>query len=162
MKQMSYFYTMEPFLARRKDITRRVKCGFLPGEHYQAVDRMQGLKKGQKRAILGECACCSNIPEKVEEIIKRPVRKCVTVGEWERARLCCRYFHQRYYDVPNGCRNPGCIGYFCNFSTCMGIHEVDREGFPEYTPEQFAEMLCKMNHITHRDIIQRVVFRRIS
>ena len=152
MKQQSYFYTMEQFLARRKDITRRKKCQFSPGEHYHAVNKMRGLRKGEKRAILGECECLSNVPEKVDEIIKRPVRRCVTEGEWISAQKCCRHnIHGTGCDLGNG---------GCTFIICPGIHEVDREGFPELAPVQFADKLCAMNHITYRDIIQRVVFRR--
>ena len=158
---MSYFYTMEQFLTRRKDTTRRKKCQFSPGEHYHAVNKMQGLKKGEKRVILGECECLSNVPEKVEESIKRPVRKCVTAEEWISAQKCCRYYRNddRLF-CPQGCLSPDKMGNCCDFNSCPGIHEVDREGFPELTPEQFVDMICKINHITYRDIIQRVVFRR--
>ena len=157
MKQQSYFYTMEQFLARRKDITRRKKCQFSPGEHYYAVDRMQGLKKGQKRLILGECECLSNVPEKVEEIIKRPVRASSFMYEWESARLCCRHIKANQFGYWCG-RTGGASP--CKFAECTGIHEVDREGSPELTPEQFADKICAINHITYRDIVQRVVFRR--
>jgi hypothetical protein len=162
MKAISFYYTTGPFLARRKDVTRRKRCSFEPGEHFNGVRQMQGLKKGQKREVLDECVCISNVPERVDEIVWRPVRKCATVGEWERARRCCRFLH--YYQSTHEwtCGSGSNLGSMCGFKECPGIHEVDREGFPDLTPEQFAAMLKKMNRLTDRDIVQRVVFGRIA
>jgi hypothetical protein len=158
MTAISYYYTQQQFLARRKDITRRANCHLKPGEHYNAVKQMQGLKKGEHRQILGECVCLANDLEPANEIIRRPVRKCQTAEEFSSAFYCCRYCHPEF---PAECQNLRSKEIFCYFTNCPGIHEVDREGFPELSPEQFVEMLCKMNHIRDTDVIRRVVFRRV-
>jgi hypothetical protein len=72
---MSYRLTKKQFLDGSKDVTRRT--GWLnlkEGEHYSAVEKSQGLKKGEKVNYLGQCICISNTAERLDEIIKRPYR----------------------------------------------------------------------------------------
>lgn len=38
--------------------------------------------------------------------------------------------------------------------------EVEREGFPDLTPEQFVDMFCKEMHCTPSTIINRIEFER--
>lgn len=75
MKNMSFFLTTQQFIDHLKDITRR--CGWntlLPGEHFMAVEKAQGLGKGGKIRKLGECMCISNVPEPLNDIVMRPIR----------------------------------------------------------------------------------------
>lgn len=75
MKNMSFFLTTQQFINHKKEITRR--CGWnslIPGEHFMAVEKAQGLGKGGKIRKLGECMCISNVPEPLNDIVRRPIR----------------------------------------------------------------------------------------
>lgn len=52
---MSFFLTTPQMLARTKTVTRRLKCRFRIGERFIAIEKGQGLKKGQKQHVLGVC-----------------------------------------------------------------------------------------------------------
>jgi len=54
MKNISFAMTTHQFRARTKDVTRRLGwCGLKPGELLQAVEKCQGLHKGEKAVRLG-------------------------------------------------------------------------------------------------------------
>lgn len=75
MRNMSFRLTKKQFIDGTKDVTRR--DGWLnlkAGEHFSAVEKSQGLKKGEKVNYLGQCICISNVSERVDEIIRRPLR----------------------------------------------------------------------------------------
>jgi hypothetical protein len=75
MKNMSFKLTTKQFLAGTKDVTRRTGWANLKaGEHFSAVEKSQGLKKGEKVVYLGQCICISNTPERLDEIISKPMR----------------------------------------------------------------------------------------
>ena len=75
MKNMSFFLTTQQFLDYHKDITRRTGWAFLkPGEHFMAVEKSQGLKKGGHIRKLGECICIRNEPELLWAIERLPKR----------------------------------------------------------------------------------------
>ena len=75
IKNMSFMLTTKQFVDGDKDVTRRLGWTTLqPGEHFSAVEKSQGLRKGEKVKYLGQCVCVSNTPEPLTEIIKRPVR----------------------------------------------------------------------------------------
>lgn len=72
---MSFYHTRRQFEERIKDETRRVGWKDLkPGKYFTAVEKSQGLRKGEHVVVLGQCQCISNKPERLDEIIKRPVR----------------------------------------------------------------------------------------
>lgn len=87
-----------------------------------AIQKAQGLKKGEHIRKLGECICIRNEPEPlfaIEELPQRGIRS-----------------------------------------------ELEREGLPHMTPEQFIEMFCKANSKGKKKcypttIINRIEFKRI-
>ena len=71
MRNMSFSLTTAQFLDGSKTITRRLGWDNLrPGEHFMAVEKSQGLKKGEHVKRLGECVCLSNIPWRLKWINK--------------------------------------------------------------------------------------------
>jgi hypothetical protein len=123
---MSYSKTIEPFRDGTKDTARRL--GWLnlkPGDHYTAIEKGQGLKKGEHVVPLGQCICISNEPEPVDEIIRRPIR----------------------FDPIH---NP------------LKRREVEREGFPHLSEEEFVEMFCKFNTNPKRKCTPETVINRIQ
>lgn len=75
MRNMSFALTTQQFIDGSKDVTRRLGWAFLkPGDHFMAVEKCQGLKKGEHVKKLGECVCVSNEPERLDEIIGWPWR----------------------------------------------------------------------------------------
>lgn len=75
MRNMSFRLTTRQFINGTKDVTRRTGWKDLKvGEHFSGVEKSQGLRKGEKINYLGQCICISNTPERLDEIIKRPVR----------------------------------------------------------------------------------------
>lgn len=75
MRNMSFSKTIQAFKEERKDVTRRLGWKYLkPGDHFMAVERGQGLKKGEKVVRMGECICISNDDEPLNGIIISPIR----------------------------------------------------------------------------------------
>ena len=75
MRNMSFSLTTEQIRNRTKDVTRRLGWKNLkPGEHFRAVEKCQGLKKGEHIVKLYELECISNIPEPLKDIFFRPRR----------------------------------------------------------------------------------------
>lgn len=75
MKNMSFKLTTKQFLDGTKNVTRRTGWASLKaGEHFSAVEKSQGLRKGEKVKYLGQCICISNAPERLDEIISKPFR----------------------------------------------------------------------------------------
>ena len=61
MKLISFSETWPQILARTKTVTRRIGCAdWKPGERRQAVQKMRGLKKGQKVVRGPVIECVSN------------------------------------------------------------------------------------------------------
>ena len=59
----------------QKDVTRRLGWKNLkPGQRFWAIEKGQGLKKGQHVKRICECECVSNTPEPLDEIIQRSYR----------------------------------------------------------------------------------------
>lgn len=127
MRNMSYRLTKRQFLDGSKDITRRDGWAFLKaGEHYTGVEKSQGLKKGEKIVYLGQCICISNEPERVDEIIKRPIRS-------------------DQFPVTGRMRT-----------------EMEREGFPDMSAEEFVEWFCDERDLDRSDEIQRIRFEHYN
>lgn len=141
MRQVSFHYTQDSYKSGSKNVTRRLTWNVKPGEHFMGVKQMQGLKKGEKRTLLGESICVSVTLERLDEIIKRPIRRIEII---------------KY--------NP-----FLNIldPDVMNIRtEMDREGVPAYSPEQYVTLFRKINkragvELNDDTIIKRVVFRRV-
>ena len=75
MRNMSFSLTTKQCREMTKDVTRRLGWATLkPGDHFQAVEKGMGLKKGEKVVRLHECICISNTPEPLADIIRRPFR----------------------------------------------------------------------------------------
>jgi hypothetical protein len=76
MKLMSFSLTTAQFLDGSKTITRRLGWDKLrPGDHFMAVEKSQGLKRGEHVRKLGECVCVSNVPMRLHEISEADVNR---------------------------------------------------------------------------------------
>lgn len=70
-RNMSFALTTEQYKNGTKDVTRRLGWANLkPGEIFNAVEKCQGLKKGEKVKYLGQNVCVSNRPEPLNAITK--------------------------------------------------------------------------------------------
>jgi len=75
MRQMSFSANWPQLLDGSKDGTRRLGWGNLkPGDRIQAVQKGQGLKKGEHVVTGPVIQCVSNTPERVDCIIMEPGR----------------------------------------------------------------------------------------
>jgi hypothetical protein len=133
---MSFFLTEQAFIDREKDVTRRLGwTTLLPGKYFTAVRKVQGRKKGEKIVVLGQCQCISNKPERLIDIIKRPVRD----------------------DFPGTAMRITDVGEYVKLTEC------EREGFPNLTPEQFVDMICRdVKDVTRNSTVNRIVFKRLD
>lgn len=58
MRNMSFRLTTRQFSDGSKDVIRRLGWADLKaGEHFTAVEKSQGLRKGEKVNYLGQCIC---------------------------------------------------------------------------------------------------------
>ena len=154
MKAMSFNETQPQYRARRKIDTRRVSCRIRPGEEFMAVEKMQWIKKGAHRVSMGTAVCYSVSGERVDEIIRRPVRK-VPDEIFPYARTCCRWYQSGL------CTPAGMNTQRCCITNCPGIRCVDLEGFPRITEEQFVDLLLRINRhrfLKRDSVIQLVRF----
>lgn len=139
MKQVSFHYTQDSYKDGSKNVTRRLTWGVKPGEHFRGVKQMQGLKKGEHRTLLGESICVSVTLERLDEIIKHPIRRIEIINNTSLNILDPDVMNTRT--------------------------EMDREGVPAYTPEQYVTLFKRINkragvELNNDTIIKRVVFRR--
>jgi hypothetical protein len=75
MRNMSFSMTTDQVRAGTKDVTRRLGWSFLkPGDRLMAVEKCQGLKKGECIKRIREIEIVSNEPEPLENIIYNPFR----------------------------------------------------------------------------------------
>ncbi len=80
MRNISFFLTTAAFLDCTKDVTRRNGWLFLKrGDHLMAVEKGQGLKKGEKVKRLGEIEVISVTREPLYAIFNYP-NDCVREG----------------------------------------------------------------------------------
>lgn len=168
MRNISFFLTTQQYIDYLKDITRRFGwITLLPGQHLMAVEKAQGLGKGGKIRKLGECICISNVPEPLNEIIKRPYRPIKDYDTWSGYKDICPHrgaVHAGYYTCAHVGNNHGCL---CLYNECPGGSEVVREGFPKMTPQEFVEMFCKANSKGKKKcypetVINRIQFKRVD
>ena len=135
MKNMSFALTTKQFIDGSKDVTRRIGWAFLkPGDHFMAVEKCQGLKKGEHVKKLGECEVVSNDAVFLDSI---------TYSLYHVIPEC---FGKDPKDWPRRCQ----------------VKETEREGFPDLTPEQFVEMFCREMHCTPETIVNRIEFVRVK
>ncbi len=72
-RNMSFAHTKSQILDRTKTVTRRRRWfNLTPGERFWAVEKLQGLKKGDHIMRLALCECVSNLNEQLMEIDKHP------------------------------------------------------------------------------------------
>jgi len=73
MANMSFFFTQEQFRNRTKTVTRRFAWDRLKvGQVLQAVEKSQGLKKGETVKALGKIRIVSITQERTDAILHRP------------------------------------------------------------------------------------------
>ncbi len=84
MKRMSFFLTTPQMLARTKTVTRRLKCRLKVGERFTAIEKGQGLQKGEKQRVLGVCEVVDISFQPVASII------CYDNGDLTRNDDCVR------------------------------------------------------------------------
>jgi hypothetical protein len=140
MKRVSFHYTQDSYKDGSKNVTRRLNWNVKPGEHFLGVKQMQGLKKGEHHTPLGESICVSVTLERLDEIIKHPIRRIEIINNPSLNIL-----------------DPDVM----NIRT-----EMEREGVPAYSPQQYVTLFRKINkragvELNDDTIIKRVVFRRV-
>ncbi|MDD3724677.1 MAG: hypothetical protein PHV83_04010 [Bacteroidales bacterium] len=123
MRQISFSLTTEAFISGKKDVTRRI--GWTPerapkGTHLMAVNKCQGLKKGEQIKY-GEIEIVSNTPEPLSEIIYHPVRTDQVVHGWmENTEMTREGF-------PAWATNPRAfVEFFCKANHCQPDQIVNR------------------------------------
>ncbi|MCK9592988.1 MAG: hypothetical protein M0Q91_13370 [Methanoregula sp.] len=150
MKNMSFFLTTQQFIDGTKDVTRRLGWAFLkPGDHFMAVEKAQGLKKGEKIRKLGQCVCVWNQPEPLNFIQVYPYRQIQPDSITGKYQMVWNDLQYRAGKVPNE----------------IDI-ESEREGFPSLYPVGFIEMFCremstKKRPVTPETIVNRIEFARV-
>ena len=73
---MSFALTTDQVRAGTKDVTRRLGWAFLkPGDHLMAVEKCQGLKKGEGIKRIREIEIISITTEPLIDIIYHPIRE---------------------------------------------------------------------------------------
>jgi hypothetical protein len=114
MRNMSFSATKEQFRARTKDVTRRLGWASLqPGQVVMAVEKAQGLKKGEKVKRLG--------PIRILKVWAEPL----DVIDQEECR------REGFPD-----RTPAqFVQFFCEFNGCTPATMVNRIEF-EYLDEE--------------------------
>lgn len=76
MRNISFAMTKWQFQAGIKPISRRVGWDFLkPGDELMGVDRVMGFKKGQHPIKYHPIRILSNVPEPLDDIVRRPIRE---------------------------------------------------------------------------------------
>jgi hypothetical protein len=162
MRNISFSATTEQIRQKRKHCTRRGnKNGpawksLKPNEHLMGVEKCQGLKKGEHVKQLSEIVAMDTTLEPVDDIIRRPTRECTEEQFVSLSDSC--HFKQH---GSRWCNHPG-MHCTCDFDFCPGIPEVDLEGFPEMTPEEFVEMFCRLNGCQPDTIITRILFNYLQ
>lgn len=112
MRRMSFSLTTPQFLDGSKSVTRRMGWRWLhAGSHVLAVEKAQGLKRGEKQRILGEIVVVSVRRERLHQITQR---------------------------------------------------DVVREGFDDWTREEFIRMFCKANRCEPWTEVTRIEFRHVE
>lgn len=110
MRNMSFSLTKPQMRSKTKCVTRRVGWAFLScGDVVMAVEKCQGLKKGEKVVRIGAIEIIRNDPEELRNITEA---------------------------------------------------DLEREGFPEMSREQFIAMFCRSHKgCTPETIVSRIEFR---
>lgn len=75
MRNMSFSKTKEQIRAGTKFVTRRTgSANWKVGERRCAIEKGQGLKKGEKVVRMRVVECVANAPERVDEIVRNQFR----------------------------------------------------------------------------------------
>jgi hypothetical protein len=121
MRNLSFIYTLDSFTDGTKDVTRRIwkKQWVKAGDHMMAVEKAQGLKKGEKIHRLGEIEILNISPECLDEIIRLP----------SRANNDYEAFHGRPETAREGfpkLKPEGFVKFFCKVNNCKPEQTVYR------------------------------------
>lgn len=77
-KRMSFMLTIGPMRRREKTETMRLGWDDLkPGDAFIAIEKGQGLKKGEKHKVICHCVCVSNTPVRVDSVTEA---NCIAEG----------------------------------------------------------------------------------
>jgi hypothetical protein len=77
-RRMSFMLTIGPMQRREKTETMRLGWKNLkPGDVVIAIEKGQGLKKGEKHSILGRIEIVSNVPARVDSVTEA---NCIAEG----------------------------------------------------------------------------------
>lgn len=73
---MSFSMTKPQFRDRTKTVTRRLGWENLePGEHFLGIEQGQGMKKGERQIVMGECVAVDVRRERVDVVTMDDVIK---------------------------------------------------------------------------------------
>ena len=175
MPNMSFIKTKQQFIEGRKIKTRRLYhfskidpkkpvgwANLKPDKYFTAVEKSQGLRKGEHIRVLGQCICISNEPEPLDEIIRRPYRPATNFDQWfiYQDRICPHRIsvHGGYYVCRHEGDNCDCL---CTFKDCPGVSETACEGFPGMTAEKFVEFFCKEMKCRKTDTVCGIELRKV-
>jgi hypothetical protein len=113
MKLISFSETWPQILARTKTVTRRIGCAdWKPGERRQAVQKMRGLKKGQKVVRGPVLECVLNERQRIDFLICEPFRG-----------IALREMDKEGFPGMNPCNF---IAFFCKLNHCKPDQIVNR------------------------------------
>lgn len=114
MRNMSFFHTQSQMRARTKDVTRRLGWHDLkPGDVVMAIEKGQGLKRGEKVTRIYPIECVSNRKEALDAL-----RQDVKYGEDEIRR-----------EGFEGMSVPAFIDFFCKNIGCTPTTPLNRIEF---------------------------------
>jgi hypothetical protein len=119
MRNISFSVTLDSFHNGTKDVTRRLGWKFLkPGDHLCAVEKAQGLKKGQKIKKIGEIVVVSTCIEQLRCIEYSSYRDDDTHTKGIRSEMLREGFPKftagQFIDM------------FCKFNRCTPVSHVNR------------------------------------
>lgn len=72
MKNVAFSLTTAQIRAKTKDVTRRMSSNLKPGEHFRAVVKGMGLKKGEKVQPICELICLRNDRQPLWRLLSDP------------------------------------------------------------------------------------------
>lgn len=116
MRNMSFFLTTPQMLARTKAVTRRIGWNFLKvGDVVMAVEKCQGLKKGEKIKRL--------YPIQILSVQSEPLRKLIDDPMYAYGELIAEGFY--------GMTPKEFVDFFCNTHKCSLDTIINRIEFKE-------------------------------
>lgn len=158
MTNISFSETTDQIRARTKIVTRRFSTRprsiwnmLKPGKHLIAIEKGQGLKKGEHITKLDEIITLKVDREPLLDIVRRPTRRPENNFEWVAMLRMCPYQEVDREKRRNNmllvgkCKNPCNWSNDCDPVSCPGVPETVLEGFPNLTPPEFAKLFMNIN-----------------